>query len=68
VVVLLVDFSQLESQESFLEVFKGYREKIVNDPNLWQSGFDIDSIRLRFRDMLDLYGQSLLKLIQVSSK
>jgi hypothetical protein len=68
VVVLLVDFSQLESQESFLEVFKGYREKIVNDPNLWRSGFDIDSIRLRFRDMLDLYGQSLLKLIQVSSK
>jgi hypothetical protein len=56
--------SYLDSQESITDVFKAWRQKIIDDPKLWQNGWDWQTVRLAFRDTLDRYGESLVKFIK----
>jgi hypothetical protein len=62
--VLVMDMSSLEGQQSFLEVFKAWRQKITDNPEMWKKGFDAAGIRMTIRDTLDRYGEGLLKLIK----
>jgi hypothetical protein len=62
--VLVMDLSSLEGQQSFLEVFKAWRQKITDNPEMWKKGFDSAGIRMTIRDTLDRYGDGLLKLIK----
>jgi hypothetical protein len=64
-VVLVFDLSNLDSEQSFLEVFQDWRQKIVDDPSLWRRGFDVQSVRRQLRDTLDRYGEGILKLIKL---
>ena len=66
-VVLLMDLSSFESQRSFLEVFQDWRQKIVDNPQLWRRGFDVEALRRTIRDTFDRYGEGLLRLIKTSS-
>ena len=63
-VVLVMDLSRLDSQESIAEVFKAWRQKIIDDPGLWRNGWDLRTVRLVLRDTLDRYGESLVKFIK----
>jgi hypothetical protein len=65
VVVLVIDLSNFESDLSFREMFKTYREKIVNKPSLWKRGFDLNALRLAMRDTLDTYGDDVLKVLKI---
>jgi hypothetical protein len=65
-VVLVVDLSSVDGQQSFLEVFKSWRQKIVDDPKLWKRGFEIDAIRLALREILDKFGPSIISLFKSS--
>jgi hypothetical protein len=67
-VVLVIELSNLESQESFIEVFKAWRQKIVDDPKLWRRGWNWKSVRLALRDTLDRYGDGIVRLIQNSKE
>jgi hypothetical protein len=66
-VVLVMELSSLESQRSFLEVFQDWRRKIVDNPELWRRGFDVESVRRTVRDTFDHYGGLLVRLIKPTS-
>ena len=59
--VLVVDMSLYDSQDSFDQAFQFWKEKIVEDPSLWRSGFSIETVRLPMRDFADHYGDTILK-------
>jgi hypothetical protein len=64
-VVLVVDLSSFESQDSFDNAFLFWQTKIVEDPMLWRSGFSIEGIRLVIRDFVDHYGQDVMKATRI---
>lgn len=66
-VVLVMDLSSFDSQSSFLEVFQDWRQKIVDNPQLWTRGFDVASLRRTIRDTFDRYGDGLVRLIKGGS-
>jgi hypothetical protein len=64
-VVLVVDMSSFESQDSFDHAFRFWKEKIIQDPTLWRHGFSIESMRLAVRDFVDHYGSSIISAVNV---
>jgi len=58
--VLVMDMSKLESQDSFDHVFMAWKEKVVENPNLWRNGFTVEYARLEIRDFLDHYGKEIV--------
>jgi hypothetical protein len=64
--VLVVDMSSYESQDSFNQALRFWKEKIVEDPNLWRTGFSIESFRLSLRDFVDHYGDAILSAARLS--
>lgn len=63
--ILVIDMSAYESQQSFVELFKDWRQKIIDDPKLWRNGWDAQAIILMFRDTLDKYGDTVLRFVKV---
>jgi hypothetical protein len=59
--VLVVDMSLYDSQDSFDQAFQFWKQKIVEDPSLWRSGFSVEALRLAVRDFADNYGDTILK-------
>lgn len=59
-VVLVLDLSLLESQQSFNDVFLLWQRRIVEDPALWRTGFSSERLRLVVRDFVDRYGQAIV--------
>ncbi len=66
-VVLVVDMSDFESQTSFDDAFLFWQQKIIENPELWRSGFEIEKIRLSIKDFVDRYGESILAAIKLTS-
>ncbi|HJS87290.1 MAG TPA: hypothetical protein VJ779_17690, partial [Acetobacteraceae bacterium] len=64
-IVLIVDMSDFESQQSFDEAFLFWQRKIVEDPQLWRSGFSLERVRLAVRDFVDHYGKSIEAAIKI---
>ena len=64
-VVLVVDLSGFESQDSFNSAFLFWQKKIVEDPQLWRSGFMVERIRLALRDFVDRYGNDILSAVKI---
>jgi hypothetical protein len=64
-VVLVVDLSAFESQDSFNSAFLFWQKKIVEDPQLWRSGFMVERIRLALRDFVDRYGNDILSAVKI---
>jgi hypothetical protein len=67
-VVLVVDMSSFDSQDSFDEALTFWQRKVVEDPALWASGFSITKIRLALRDFADHYGSSILTAVRIADK
>jgi hypothetical protein len=59
-IVLVVELSSYDSQDSFDKAFLFWQTKIVQDPMLWRYGFSIEGIRLAIRDFVDHYGQDMM--------
>lgn len=64
--VLVVDMSSYSSQDSFNQALRFWKEKIVEDPRLWRSGFSIEKFRLSIRDFVDHYGETILAAARLS--
>lgn len=64
-VVLVVDLSAFESQDSFNSAFLFWQKKIVENPQLWRSGFTVERIRLALRDFVDRYGNDILSAVKI---
>jgi hypothetical protein len=67
-IVLVVDMSDFDSQESFDDAFLFWQRKVVEDPELWRSGFSLERVRLAARDFVDRYGKSIESAIKVWGK
>ena len=65
--VLIMDLSSIDEQESFMEVFRSWRHKITDDPSIWKKGFEVESVRRTVKEILDHYGESILKVVKPSS-
>jgi hypothetical protein len=66
-VVLTVDMSSFESQDSFDNAFLFWQVKIVQDPTLWRTGFSVEGLRLAMRDFVDHYGGNILEAIKMTA-
>jgi hypothetical protein len=66
--VLVIDMSSYNSQDSFNQALRFWKEKIVEDPKLWRSGFSVESFRLSVRDFVDHYGEAILAAAKLSKK
>jgi hypothetical protein len=67
-VVLVVDLSSLESQDSFDEQFEFWRQEIVENPSVWRGGFSIERLRLTISDFADVHGSDIMSSIKVWGK
>jgi hypothetical protein len=63
--VLIVDMSGFESQNSFDDAFQFWQVKVVQDPALWRTGFSGERLRLSLRDFVDRYGGDILDAIKL---
>jgi hypothetical protein len=59
-VVLVIDLSSYDTQDSFDAEFRLWEREIVENPALWRNGFSIQNMRLAVREFADRYGQSIL--------
>lgn len=66
--VLVVDMSAYNSQDSFDHAFLFWKQKIVEDPALWRNGFSLEALRLAVRDFADHYGDTILKAVSAWKK
>lgn len=66
--VLVVDMSSFESQDSFDQAFLFWKQKVVEDPSLWRRGFSVERVRLALRDFVDHYGSNLLDAVKLSKQ
>ena len=64
-VVLVVDLSSFDSQASFDEAFLFWQRKVVQNPELWRSGFAVERVRLAIRDFVDHYGAAILGAVKL---
>lgn len=64
--VLVIDLSSFESQDSFDEAFMMWQRKIVQNPALWRGGFSMEQVRLTLRDFVDHYGQDVVKMFHLT--
>lgn len=61
-VVLRADLSGLTNHEQALEVMRGWRTDIQQNPELWQEGWSVESLRIKIRNWADRYGAEILAL------
>jgi hypothetical protein len=64
-VVLVVDMSTHEGQQSFDEAMMFWQQKIVEDPQLWRQGFSMERVRIAIREFADRYGQHILESVKL---
>jgi hypothetical protein len=63
--VLIVDLSAANDQTSVDRRFLFWKQKIVEDPSLWRSGFSLERVRVAIKDFADRYGQDMLDAVQL---
>ena len=67
-VVLVVDMSRFDTQENFDDALLYWLTKIVEDPDLWKSGFSVELLRLSARQFADKYGPAVLNALKFAGK
>jgi hypothetical protein len=63
-IVLVLDFSEYDRQESIDELFQIWQQKVIENPQLWRQGFTIQTLRLFLREMADDYGKDIIDGLQ----
>ena len=58
--VLVIDMSAYTTQADFEHAFRQWKDKIVQDPQLWRQGWSLENLRLVIRDFADRYGHDIL--------
>lgn len=63
-VVLVMDLSDFDSPETFVELFQRWRTRVSNR-ELFDDGFTLEEVRIAFRDLLDKYGSAFIQVIGI---
>ncbi len=61
---LVMDMSAFQNESTFVQVLRDWRQKIVDNPQLWKHGFDVEAVRLIIRDTFDRYGDVFVRIIK----
>ena len=64
--VLVVNMSAYSTQDSFDHAFMFWKQKVVENPQLWRTGWSLDQYRLAIRDFADHYGSAILSAAHLS--
>jgi hypothetical protein len=63
--VLVIDMSADNSQELIDQKFLFWKNKIVESPDLWRSGWSIEGLRVAIKTFSDQYGKDMLESIKL---
>jgi hypothetical protein len=61
--ILVMDLSTFNSQISLKETFERWQQKIERNPELWNNGWSVESVRIQIREFADYCGIHLFKLL-----
>jgi len=62
-IVLAADMSDVKTIAEAKDVLRIWREDIEQDPELWENGFSVEKIRVKLRQIVNRYGDGLLKFM-----
>jgi len=62
-VVLAADLGNVKTVADAKDVLRIWREDIEQDPDLWQDGFSLEKMRVKLRQIVNRYGDGLLKFL-----
>jgi hypothetical protein len=60
---LVVDMSDFTSADDISEAFLVWRDRISQDPEVWNHGFNLAMVRVALRSFLNTYGQQVVAII-----
>jgi hypothetical protein len=63
--VLIVDMSADNSQDSIDHKFLFWKNKIVENPELWRGGWSLEGVRVSIKEFSDQYGKDMLNAIKL---
>jgi hypothetical protein len=63
--VLVVDMSADNSQAMIDHKFLFWKNKIIENPSLWRSGWSLDGVRIAIKEFADQYGNDMLTAIKL---
>jgi hypothetical protein len=64
---MVFDLSQF-AEDDFDRAFSIWKERIVQDPSVWNNGFPLIKIREAFRNLIQKYGEQICERIDPQSK
>lgn len=63
--VLVVDMSADNTQVGIDHKFGFWKNKIIENPSLWRSGWSLDGVRVVIKEFADEYGQNMLDAVKI---
>jgi hypothetical protein len=63
--VLVVDMSADNTQEAIDHKFLFWKNKIVENPSLWRSGWSLERVRMAIKEFADQYGNDIMNAIKI---
>ena len=63
--VLVIDMSADNSQAMIDHKFLFWKNKIIENPSLWRSGWSLDGVRVAIKEFADEYGNAMLSAIRL---
>ena len=66
--VLILNLSNVTTTEGAVAIFQDWADKIERNPDLWQAGWNINSLRLSLKLWADRWGADVLAILSPNSK
>ena len=63
--VLVVNMTDDNTQAEIDHKFQFWKNKIIENPSLWRSGWSLDGVRVAIKEFADEYGQNMLDAIKI---
>ena len=61
--VLVKDLSNVSTSKEAISVLTRWRKQIESDPQIWETGWNLDKIKSEIRQFVDFYGPQIAELI-----
>ncbi len=66
--VLVLDLSNVTTNDGAVAVFQEWSDKIEQNPNLWKGGWNLNSLRITLRLWADRWGKDVLAILSPTAK
>lgn len=62
-IVLAADLGNIQTAQEAKDELRIWRDNIERDPSLWETGFTVEKLRVKLRQIVNRYGESLLRFL-----